>query len=91
LGGHDSAGQAVLLDRYSTGLSPLQSELDALVVVVMHGVMHAHFERIHAIGPFEMEVLGFQGAEEAFNRRIVEQLPLRLMLCSTPRRTSVAR
>jgi len=34
--------------------------------------MHARFGRIKAIGPFKMEVLGLQGAEEAFDRRIVE-------------------
>lgn len=34
--------------------------------------MHARFQRINAVGPFEMEVLGFQGAEEALNRRVVE-------------------
>lgn len=38
--------------------------------------MHARFERINAIGPFEMVVLGFQGAEEAFNRRVVEAVAL---------------
>lgn len=27
--------------------------------------MHARFERINAIGPFEMEILGLQGAGEA--------------------------
>ena len=42
------------------------------MVVVLDVIMHARFERINAIGPFEMEVLGFQGAEEAFNRCVVE-------------------
>ena len=46
------------------------------MVVVMNVIMHARFERINAIGPFEMEVLGFQGAEEAFNRRVVEAVAL---------------
>lgn len=34
--------------------------------------MHARFERINAVRPFKMEILGLQGAEEAFNRRVVE-------------------
>lgn len=38
--------------------------------------MHARFERINAIGPFETEVLSFQGSEEAFNRRVVEAVAL---------------
>jgi len=46
------------------------------VVVVVDVIMHARFERINAIGPFEMEVLGFQGAEEASNRRVVEAVAL---------------
>jgi len=46
------------------------------VVVVVDVIMHARFERINAIAPFEMEVLGFQGAEEAFNRRDIEAVAL---------------
>ncbi len=34
--------------------------------------MHARFERINAVGLVEMEVLGFQRAEEAFDHRVVE-------------------
>jgi len=33
---------------------------DALVVVVVDVIMHARRERNNAVGPFEMEVLGFQ-------------------------------
>ena len=46
------------------------------MVVVMNVIMHARFERINAIGPFELEVLGFQGAEVAFNRRVVKAVTL---------------
>lgn len=34
--------------------------------------MHARFERIKAAGRGKMEVLGFQGAKEAFNRGVVK-------------------
>ncbi len=34
--------------------------------------MHARFERINAVGPFEIKILGLQGAEEAFNCCVVE-------------------
>ena len=42
------------------------------MVVVVDVIMHARFERINAVGFVETEVLGFQCAEEAFNRRVVE-------------------
>lgn len=42
------------------------------MVVVVDVIMHARFERINAIGSFETEVLGFQGAEEAFDHRVVK-------------------
>lgn len=35
-------------------------------------MMHARFERIHAVGPLEMEVLGLLSAKEAFNCRVVK-------------------
>jgi len=38
--------------------------------------MRARFERTHVLGPFEMEILGSLGAEEAFNRRVVQAVAL---------------
>jgi hypothetical protein len=73
------------------GLSPLQAELDALAVVLVDAIMHAHFERINSAGSFEMEILGFQGTEELSIAALSKQLLLLLMLCWTPRRASVAR
>ena len=46
------------------------------MVVVVNVIMHARFERIKAVGRSKPEVLGLQGAEEAFNHRVVKAVAL---------------
>ena len=66
------ASRTIIWSRQTDVGEPLQPELDALMVVVVDVIMHAPFVRINAIRPLAMEVLGFQGAEEVFNRRVVD-------------------
>ena len=51
---------------------PLQSELNALVVVVVDLIVHALFECRDAAEHCKMLVLGFQGAEDALYHRAVK-------------------
>lgn len=53
----------------------MQSELDALVVVVVDGITHARFERINAAGCRKMEILGLQGVEEISIAALSKQRP----------------
>ena len=46
------------------------------MVVLMDVIMHTRFERIKAARCCKTEVLGLQGTEEAFNRRVVEAVAL---------------
>lgn len=50
----------------------LRPELDSLVFVVVDVIIHAHFERINAVGRCNIEILSLQCAEETYDHRVVE-------------------
>jgi hypothetical protein len=59
---------------------PFQSELDALVVVVVNLVVHARFQRLKVIERGKMEVLCLSVSEKLSITALSKQLPLQLML-----------
>lgn len=64
--GYDPNDQAVPLIRYSTGLSPLKTQHDALVIIVADMIMHARFECMNAVG-HETFAAYLRGRQEMLN------------------------
>ncbi len=50
----------------------MQSELDALMVVIVDVIVHARLEFIKAVKRCKTEVLGLEGAKEALDHRVVK-------------------
>jgi hypothetical protein len=67
-----------------------QSELDALVVVVAHVIMHARLQIINAMGDARRKYSAFKVPKKLSIFALSKQFTLRLMLCMTPRCESIA-